>query len=52
MTGIRFSDDQMRRLLHQEGHSVHRPKHTMKGKRNDAAYVKAKKELRRLKKKP
>ena len=28
VAGIRFSDDQMRRLLHQEGYSVHRPKHT------------------------
>jgi hypothetical protein len=48
--GIRFSADQMRRLLHQEGYSVHRPKHTMKGKRDEAAYAKAKKQLRRLKK--
>lgn len=51
VTGIRFSDDQLRRLLHQEGYSVHRPKHTMKGKRNEDAYEKAKGQLRRLKKK-
>lgn len=51
-TGIRFSDDQLRRLLHREGFSVHRPKHTMKGKRNEAAYEKAKKKLARLKKTP
>jgi len=50
-TGIRFSNDQIRRLLHQEGFSVHRPKHTMKGKRDEAAYEKAKGQLRRLKKK-
>lgn len=50
-TGIRFSSDQIRRLLHQEGFSVHRPKHTMKGKRDEAAYQKAKGQLRRLKKK-
>jgi transposase len=50
-TGIRFSSDQIRRLLHQEGFSVHRPKHTMKGKRDEAAYEKAKAQLRRLKKK-
>jgi transposase len=50
-TGIRFSDDQMRRLLHQHGYSVHRPKHTMKGKRDEAAYATATKQLRRLKKK-
>ena len=52
LTGIRFSDDQMRRLLHRHGYSVHRPKHTMKGKRDEAAYETAKKKLHRLKKKP
>jgi len=51
VTGIHFSDDQMRRLLHQEGFSVHRPKHTLKGKRDEAEYQKAKKRLVRLKKK-
>jgi transposase len=51
VTGIRFSSDQIQRLLHQEGFSVHRPKHTMKGKRDEAAYQKAKAQLRRLKKK-
>ena len=50
-TGIRFSNDQICRLLHQEGFSVHRPKHTMKGKRDETAYQKAKGQLRRLKKK-
>jgi transposase len=50
-TGIRFSADQLRRLLHREGFSIHRPKHTLKGKRNEAAYKKADKQLRRLKKK-
>jgi transposase len=52
VTGIHFSSDQMRRLLHQEGYSVHRPKHTMKGKRDEAAYATARKQLRRLKKSP
>ncbi len=52
LTGIRFSDDQMRRILHQQGFSVHRPKHTLKGKRDEAAYEKAKKKLIRLKKTP
>jgi transposase len=52
VTDIRFSDDQLRRLLHREGFSVHRPKHTMKGKRDEAAYEKAKKKLARLKKTP
>jgi transposase len=51
VTGIRFSDDQLRRLLHQEGFSIHRPKHTLKGKRDEQAYEKAKKGLVRLKKK-
>lgn len=51
LTGIRFSSNQIRRILHQEHFSVHRPKHTMKGKRNEAAYLKAKSQLRRLKKK-
>ena len=50
-TGIRFSDDQLRRLLHQEEFSVQRPKHTMKGKRDEKAYRKAKKQLQGLKKK-
>ncbi len=51
MTGVRFSDDQLRRLLHREGFSVQRPKHTMKGKRDEADYQKAKGELMALKKK-
>jgi transposase len=51
VTGVRFSDDQIRRLLHQQGFSFHRPKHTLKGKRDEAAYKKAKKQLVRLKKK-
>jgi transposase len=51
-TGIRFSEDQMVRLLHRHGFSVHRPKHTLKGKRNEAAYRKAKAELAILKKTP
>ena len=48
VTGIHFSDDQLRRLLHQHGFSVHRPKHTLKGKRDEAAYRKAKAELTEL----
>lgn len=51
-TGIRFSDDQMRRLLHGHGFSIHRPKHTMKGKRDEAKYQKAERQLVRLKKRP
>src|SRR5262245_43601877 len=50
VTGITLSAAQVRRLLHEEGVSVHRPKHTMKGKRDEAAYEKANAQLRRLKK--
>jgi len=49
-TGIGFSEDQLRRILHQEGFSFQRPKHTMKGKRDEAAYEKARRQLKRLKK--
>lgn len=51
-TGITYSDDQIRRLLHQEGFSFRRPKHTLKGKRDEAACEKARKKLSRLKKTP
>jgi transposase len=52
VTGIRFSSDQLVRLLHRHGFSVHRPKHTLKGKRDERAYKKAKEQLIFLKKKP
>lgn len=51
-TGISYSDDQMRRILHQEGFSFRRPKHTLKGKRDEAACEKARRKLSRLKKTP
>ena len=50
-TEISFSQDQLRRILHQEGFSFQRPKHTMRGKRNEAAFTQAQKELQTLKKK-
>jgi transposase len=50
-TNVRFSDDQMRRLLHEEGFSFQRPKHTLKGKRDEAAFARAKQELQSLKEK-
>jgi transposase len=50
VTGQRFSEDQLRRLLHREGFSVQRPQHTLQGKRDEAAYEKARDELTRLKK--
>jgi transposase len=49
VTGTKLGPAQVRRLLHHEGFSVHRPKHTLKGKRDEAAYQKAKAQLRRLK---
>jgi transposase len=49
-TGIRFGEDQLTRLLHRHGFSFQRPKHTMKGKRDEAAYEKSKAELIILKK--
>jgi transposase len=52
ITGIRFSDDQLRRLLCRHGYSFHRPKHTLKGKRDETAYRKAKVELAELKRTP
>lgn len=51
-TGIAFSEDQLGRLLHAEGFSFQRPKHTMKGKRDEVAFVRAQAELETLKKKP
>jgi transposase len=51
ITGIGFSEDQLSRLLHRHGYSVQRPKHTMKGKRDEAAYQQAAEEVDGLKKK-
>lgn len=51
-TGISFSEDQLGRLLHQEGFSFQRPKHTLKGKRDEAAYEQARQKLHDMKKKP
>ena len=50
-TGIGFSNDQLGRIMKQEGFSFQRPKHTMKGKRDEAAFQKAAVKLRKLKKK-
>jgi transposase len=51
-TNITLSDDRLRTILAEEGFSFQRPKHTMKGKRDEAAYVRARGELKTLKKKP
>ncbi len=52
VTGIEFSASHLRRILKAEGFSFQRPKHTMKGKRDEAAYEQAREELETLKKKP
>ena len=49
VTKIGFSEDQRRRLLHRDGFTVQRPKHTMKGKRDEAEFERAKGELEALK---
>lgn len=49
-TGIGFGEDRLREILHEEGFSFQRPKHTMKGKRDEALYEKAGRQLKRLKK--
>jgi transposase len=51
-TKISLSDDRLRTILAEEGFSFQRPKHTMKGKRDEAAYVQARDELKTLKKRP
>jgi transposase len=50
VTGIEFSASHLRRILKAEGFSFQRPKHTMKGKRDEAAYEQARQELEILKK--
>ena len=49
-TKIALTADRVRRILHEEGFSFQRPKHTMKGKRDETAYEKAGRELNRMKK--
>ena len=49
-TGITICNDWLRRLVRAEGFVYRRPKHTLKGKRDERAYRRAQKELQRLKK--
>lgn len=49
-TGLALSDERVRKLLREEGFSFQRPKHTLKGKRDEAAYQAAQAKLKRLKK--
>lgn len=51
LTQISFSEDQLGRIVHAAGFSFQRPKHTMKGKRDEAAYERAAAKLKTLKKK-
>jgi putative transposase len=48
-TGVPLTADRVRRILHEEGFSFQRPKHTMKGKRDAAAYEKSRRQLKRMK---
>ncbi len=50
VTGLTICNDWLRQLVHAEGFVYRRPKHTLKGKRNEQAYRRAKKKLQRLKK--
>lgn len=50
ITGIKICDDWLRRLVHAEGFVYRRPKHTLKGKRDEKAFRKAQRRLNRLKK--
>jgi len=49
VTGIKICNDWLRQLVHAEGFVYRRPKHTLKGKRNERAYRQAQKKLKRLK---
>ena len=51
-TGLSLGDDRVRQLLKEEGFRLHRPKHTLKGKRDEKAYQRAKRRLATLKKTP
>lgn len=48
---ISFSEDQLGRIVRAEGFSFQRPKHTLKGKRDEAAHERAAAKLKVLKKK-
>ena len=49
VTGLTISRDWLRRLAHREGFVVGRPKHTLRGKRNEAQYRRARSRLKQLK---
>jgi transposase len=49
-TGTRVSPLWLRHVIRQEGFTLGRPKHTLKGKRDEAAYQRTRRLLERLKK--
>jgi transposase len=51
-TGLAFSEEQLGRLLPQQGFSLQRPKHPLEGKRDEVAYEQARQELQGMKKEP
>lgn len=50
--GVKIDDEWLRQLVHAEGFVFRRPKHTLKGRRDERKHAKAKKQLNRLKKRP
>jgi transposase len=51
-TGITLSTDWLRRLVHQQGFAIGRPKHTLANKRNRREYEQARAQLEKRKKGP
>ena len=49
-SGIALGVGRLRRLVHEEGFVVGRPKHTLKGKRDEQEYQRTRRRLERLKK--
>lgn len=49
VTGVSFSESRLRQLIRAEGFVYRRPKHTLKGKRNEEAFRHAQRRLVRLK---
>lgn len=52
VTGVSFSETRLRKLMHDAGFVFRRPKHTLKGKRNETAFRRAQRRLARLKRGP
>lgn len=48
-TGIALSGDWLRRLVHAEGFVIGRPKHTLRGKRDEQKYQRTRRRLEKLK---